>query len=227
MSPAPADRPLRALLLPALAASVACAGPVGGPGPVGGASAGTPAPAPEPPALAIELEHGTDEEARTAQQLQELVRTFDLDRWILTRDVRIDGTAIPHSHPVLTLHTRYLGHDTALMSAFVHEQLHWLEDGETREAFHAAMAEYRELWPDPPPSSEGGARDDRSTWRHLLVNDMEYQAMTTLVGPERARERLAGIPHYAWIYDRVLNDPRVREIALRHGFDVREGVPGR
>ena len=60
---------------------------------------------------------------------------------------------------------------------------------------------------------------------HLLVCDLEYQAMTTLVGQAAARETLTGIGCYKWIYEKVLNDPRVREIVLRHGFDVSKGLP--
>ena len=44
--------------------------------------------------------------------------------------------------------------------------------------------------------------------------------MTQLYGEERAREVLAAMTHYQWIYDRVLNDPRVREANERVGFIV-------
>ncbi|MFO7286064.1 MAG: hypothetical protein C0P79_004355 [Gammaproteobacteria bacterium] len=49
--------------------------------------------------------------------------------------------------------------------------------------------------------------------------------MTPLVGAKAARETLESFTHYDWIYDKVLNDPRVREVALRHGFDVSKGIP--
>jgi hypothetical protein len=76
-----------------------------------------------------------------------------------------------------------------------------------------------------PSGAEGGARDAESTYRHLLVCDLEYQAMTSLVGEATARKTLAAMTHYQWIYDKVLSDARVREIALRHGFDASGGVP--
>jgi hypothetical protein len=110
-----------------------------------------------------------------------------------------------------------------LLSTFLHEQLHWLEDARP-DAYRAAMRELRERYPEVPTAAEGGARDEESTYRHLLVCDLEYQAMTALVGPDRARQTLARITHYAWIYDKVLNDPRVREVVLRNGFDVRTGA---
>lgn len=173
----------------------------------------------------IELEHGSEGEERMAQELRELLDEYDLEPWILTRDVLIDERSIPHSHPVLTIHTRHIGDELHLLTTFLHEQLHWLEEARP-ETWGLAMEDFRALFPEVPASSQGGARDEESTYRHLLVCDLELQAMTSLVGEERARETLGRITHYEWIYERVLDDPRVREVSLRHGFDVREGVGG-
>lgn len=169
----------------------------------------------------------TDRELRMAGELRHLLDSYDLEPWTLTRRVRIAQRVISHSHPVLTLSTSSLGNELELLSTFVHEQLHWLEDEPWLGDFRAAMDELRELYPEVPPSGEGGARDETSTYRHLLVCDLEYQVMTALVGRKRARETLGAITHYEWIYEKVLNDPRVREVSLRHGFDVREGIPER
>lgn len=175
----------------------------------------------------IGLESGTDREIMMESQLRVLLRKYDLEPWIVTQRVLIDEDQIPHSHPVLTIHTRSLGDDLGLLSTFVHEQLHWLEDDPWLSDFREAMAAYERLFPDVPSSEEGGASSGRSTYRHLLVCDMEYQAMATLVGEAAARETLAGITHYEWIYDKVLHDSRIRDVALRYGFDVSSGVPTR
>lgn len=175
--------------------------------------------------VGIRLERESDAEALMALELRSLLDRYDLEPWILTREVLIDERSIPHSHPVLTLHTRHIGDEAMLLSTFLHEQLHWLEDEPWMERWRAAMVELRTLYPEVPSSTDGGARDEESTYRHLLVCDLEYQAMTALVGPARARETLARITHYEWIYDRVLDDPRVREVSLRNGFDVSRGVP--
>ena len=74
------------------------------------------------------------------------------------------------------------------------------------------------MFPEVPSSREGGARDDESTYRHLLVCDLELQAMTRLIGEDAARKVMASWTHYEWIYDTVLTDPRVREVVTRHGF---------
>lgn len=180
----------------------------------------------EGPGVEIRLAHDSEAEAEAAHELRGLLHDYDLDPWILTRKVLIDERQIPHSDPVLTLNASHNSDETGLLSAFLHEELHWLEKEPWLDSFQAAMREFETIYPEVPSSSEGGARDDESTYRHLLVCDMEYQAMTTLVGQEKARETLAGITHYEWIYDKVLNDPRVRQVALRHGFDVSKGVPG-
>ena len=172
----------------------------------------------------ISLANQAEDEARMAAELRAVIRSHDVQSWMLTDRIIIDRTQIPHSHPVLTIHTRHIGDEAGLMSTFVHEQLHWLEDEPWLENFQAAMSEFEELYPEVPTSREGGASDRRSTYRHLLVCDMELQAMTALVGETVARQTLAGQTHYEWIYDKVLNDPRVRETVLKHGLDVSAGV---
>lgn len=196
---------LRALVRIALGASVALSALMSTP--VDGAAQ-----------LEVTLANDTEAERRTRAQLLRLVEEYDVEPWLYTTRVRIDETQIPHSHPVLTLHTRHLGDDHGLLSTFIHEQFHWLEEGETLADFRAAMTDFEEIYPEVPRSDAGGARDRESTYRHLLVCDLELQAMTRLVGEEAARDLLASITHYEWIYDRVLTDPRVREIAARHGF---------
>ena len=193
-------------------------------------AAPAPSRAPAPPAAAelrIELKHGSEAERRMAAELRAVLRTYDVEPWILTRHVIVDQTAIPHSHPVLTIHTRHLGSEGPLLSTFLHEQLHWLEAEPWLGDFTAAMDEFRTIFPTVPSSAEGGAMDDRSTYRHLLVCDMELQALTALLGEAEARAVMSGFTHYRWIYGRVLGDPRIRQVALRHGFDVRRGTPER
>ncbi len=168
--------------------------------------------------LDVRLAHDSEAEAATRDQLLALVEQYDVSAWIHTTEVLIDERAIPHSHPVLTLHTRHLGDDEMLLSTFVHEQFHWLEEGETLPAFRAAMEEFAALYPEAPDRSGGGARDQESTWRHLVVCDLEFQAMTRLLGEPRARALIARITHYEWVYERVLTDERVRRVNERHGF---------
>lgn len=171
------------------------------------------------PALTIELEKESERSQRTRAQLERLLREYDLRPYIQTTRIVIEEGVIPHSHPVLTIHTRHLGDDLMLLSTFLHEQLHWLVAG--RDSAEAgAIADFRQLYPEVPVGRPNGARDEYSTYLHLIVCDLEYQAMTNLVGREKARETLARINHYEWIYEQVLEAPQVREVNARWGFTL-------
>lgn len=197
-----------ALLMSLPAAAQLAAGVVTGPAPMGSDS------------LAIRLEHDTEAERRTRTQLERIVRENDIERWIETREIVIDESTIPHSHPVLTLHTRHLGDDDALLSTFLHEQFHWYADRAGARA-DSAMAEFRRLFPEAPADPPEGAGSAESTYLHLVVCDLELQAMTVLKGRERAGEVLSRINHYRWVYRSVLTDPRIREVNRRHGLMIR------
>ena len=57
--------------------------------------ASPPAAAPvQPAAVEIELKKGSPEEVRTRDQLQRLLREHDLERWIFTRKIVIDGSEL-------------------------------------------------------------------------------------------------------------------------------------
>ncbi len=66
------------------------------------------------PELKITLKNGADRERQTEEQLRRLLSEYDVARWTYTREIVIDESAIPHSHPVLTLHTRHLEEDSIL-----------------------------------------------------------------------------------------------------------------
>src|SRR5215813_15153662 len=108
--------------------------------------------------LDISLKSGSQSEIQTKEQLQRLVKTYDLSKWIFTKAILIDEKSVPHSHPVLTLHTRHLKDDDLLLSTFVHEQLHWFlveKPKETDEAYK----ELKAIFPKVPVGFPEGAND--------------------------------------------------------------------
>jgi hypothetical protein len=96
----------------------------------------------------------------------------------------IDERAIPHSHPVLTLHTRHLQDDELFLSTFVHEQFHWflVQNEKDRDD---AIKELRALFPTVPSRGPEGAQDENSTYLHLLDCYLEYRAVQQLLGELR------------------------------------------
>ena len=157
----------------------------------------------------ISLKNGSLGEIQTRDQLQRLLTTYELSKWIFTKSIMIDEKAIPHSHPILTLHTRHLKDDDLLLSTFVHEQLHGFlvqKDKETKEA----MKDLRAPFPKVPVGFPDGAEDEESTYLHLLVNYLEYRADRELLGELRARLVMEfwSTDHYKWVYKTVLEQTR-------------------
>ena len=118
------------------------------------------------PDMEMTLAHGPGTEAQTRDQLQRLLKTYDLSGWTGTRNVLIDQDAIPHSHPILTLHTRHLKDDLALLSTFVHEEYHWYETAHPQETA-AAIAELKTAYPHVPVDGQDGASDEQSSYLHI------------------------------------------------------------
>jgi hypothetical protein len=143
--------------------------------------------------------------------LQRLVAKYDLSSRIYTKSIVIDEQAIPFSHPVLTLHTRHAKDDELLLSTFVHEQFHWFI-AERPEATEQAIGDLRKLWPSVPAGGTAGARDEYSTYLHLLVCYLEQQGDVRLLGELMAKQVMDfwATDHYTWVYQTVIS--RGREI---------------
>lgn len=176
--------------------------------PAGGADAG----------LTIKLAHDSERERQTQAQLERLLQTYDLSRWIHTRDIVIDETEIPHSHPVLTLHARHLKDDDLLLSTFVHEQTHHLLEQHPEERA-AAVRELRRLYPRIPIGFPDGSDSAEVNYDHLLIIYTEYRADQRLMGELRARAVMEFLAHdhYRWLYREVLRDPeKVGRVVKAH-----------
>jgi hypothetical protein len=89
----------------------------------------------ETPKLKIRTESGLPLEEQGKQQLERLAKQYDLSKFTITRDILIERGAVNHSRPVLTLNMRFFDDDDLLLSAYVHEQAHWLiTDGHPHDA---------------------------------------------------------------------------------------------
>ncbi len=156
--------------------------------------------------ITIRLHSGNEREVKAEAQLQRLLREYDLSPWFFTREVLIESGVVPHGYPVLTLNTRYIdGRDERQLSTFVHEQIHWFLNID-EAAFNAIVGDLREIYPEVPTGRPEGSGTEDGTYMHLVVCWLELEAMTELVGPERARQVLGGKGYYTWIYRRVLED---------------------
>lgn len=173
------------------------------------------------PKLKIKTKHGDSGEEQRKEQMERLATQYDLKKYTITRDIVIERGAINHSSPVLTLNLRFLDNDDLALSAYVHEQGHWLLMERNRERNPHLFEDLRVTFPNleiQPPAGDG---ELRSSYFHVAVCMLEWQAMEDLVGAERARKVIEWkqTDHYTGIYALILNQRAQVEGVLK-----REGV---
>lgn len=171
------------------------------------------------PEVNFTTKNGAEREKAVIPKMQQLLKQYDLSKWVFTNEVIIEQYAIPHSHPVLTMNTKLVA-DEEMLSTFVHEQLHWYVS-ERPEAEKKAIAEFREKYPEVPFGNREGAKDEYSTYLHLIVCYLEYKSMVTLVGQPTAEKVMRETNHYTWIYKTVLEDEQyIGEVVARNGLNL-------
>ena len=159
-------------------------------------------------------------EEQRKQQMEHLARQYDLKKYTITRDLVIERGAMNHSHPVLTLNLRFLDNDDLALSAYVHEQGHWLLTDRFRSDNPRLFEDLQQAFPDMEIRVPEGDGELRSSYFHIAVCMLEWQAMEDLVGPERALKVIEWKQgdHYKAIYATILNrrEP-VENVLNRHG----------
>lgn len=166
--------------------------------------------------LRISLAKASEPEKATKAQIERIIAKYDVSPWIFTSSIVVDESALPHSHPVLTLHTRHVKDDDLLLSTFVHEQLHWYIAQNQKKAA-AAVEELKALYPDIPIGFPKGSSDAEGNYYHLLVIFLEYRANRHLLGELRARQVMEfwAADHYTWLYETMLEQERRIGAVLR------------
>ncbi|MGB7848838.1 MAG: hypothetical protein WBL63_24715 [Candidatus Acidiferrum sp.] len=174
----------------------------------------------ETPKLNIKTKHGLPMEEERKQQMERLAKQYDLSKYTITRDIVIERGAMNHSSPVLTLNLRFLHHDDQALSVYVHEQGHWVLMERGRSHNQALLEDLRRAFPNLDYEKPGGDGEVISSYFHIAVCMLEWQAMDELVGVERARQVIEWeqTDHYSAIYAILLNHrDQVENILNRHG----------
>jgi hypothetical protein len=173
-------------------------------------------------AVIVETRRGTPAEEQTKSTLETLLDAYVLAPYTFTTRVRIDENAIAHSHPVLTLSTRFMVRTLdGMLADYLHEQLHWYVAGRRRQS-RRANAEWRAMFGKVPRRSGGGAKTRRSTLLHLTVNWLELDALKRVIGDDRAAEVLQAKANgkiYPWVYRQVRDsNGRLADVLKRVGL---------
>lgn len=173
------------------------------------------------PKLKIKTKHGNELEERKRDQMERLARQYDLSKYTLTRDIMIEQGAMNHSMPELTLNLRFLDDDDLALSAYVHEQGHWLLVERGRGQNELLFERLHMMFPGIPtqmPQGSGGLRD---TYFHVIVCTLEWEGMEDLVGAQRARRVMEWKQHdhYTSIYETVLqNREKIETLMQQYGI---------
>jgi hypothetical protein len=161
----------------------------------------------ETPKLNIKTKHGFPGEEQRKEQMERLAKQYDLSKYTITRDIMIERGAINHSSPTLTLNLRFLDNDDLALSAYVHEQGHWVLMTRNRMDNPRLFEDLEHNFPNLEYYQPEGDGERKSSYFHIAVCMLEWQAMEQLVGPERARKVIEWkeSDHYKAIYSLILN----------------------
>jgi hypothetical protein len=174
----------------------------------------------ETPPLKIVLASGSPIEQRKKAQIERLAAAYDLKKFTLTKEIRIEQGAVPHSMPVLTLNGAFPANDDRALSQYVHEQGHWLllrHQHDLRELFRTLT----DAFPGIPTKEPDGAAGVQDSYYHLAVLMLEWEALEELVGSERAKAVMTfkQTDHYTALYALVLEKrDRIEGIIRRYGI---------
>ncbi|MEZ5856798.1 MAG: hypothetical protein R3D67_19395 [Hyphomicrobiaceae bacterium] len=165
----------------------------------------------EPNAFRIvtDLSHAEQEAHRIENMLLALRKRHDLARFEFTRLVRIRPAGATHSHPILTLSTRFAATEDMLLSTYLHEQMHWYLwelGGHDHDPIEPFFDELVRRYPKAPTSLPDGGRNYEQTYLHIVVCWLEIWASAQLIGMQRARAVADAPWGYRWIYRTVLED---------------------
>ena len=176
----------------------------------------------ETPKLNIRTTHGFPLESERKQQMERLAKQYDLEKYTITRDIVIEKGATNHSYPVLTLNLRFLDNDDLALSAYVHEQGHWLLVERHRQDNPRLFEDLRNAFPNLDSRPPAGDGELKSSYFHIAVCMLEWQAMEDLVGVERARKVVEWKQrdHYTAIYSIIMKHREQVEAVLSR-YEVR------
>src|SRR5438477_3757443 len=171
------------------------------------------------PKLNITLKHDSAGEQKREEQIERLAEKYDLAKYTITRDIVIDQQAMNHSSPVLTQNLRFLDNDDRALSAYVHEQAHWLLMERHRGQAREMLPELIRMYPNieiAPPYGDG---NQGTSYIHLVVLMLEWQGLEDLIGADRARAvmEFKRQDHYQALYATVMeNRPQMEKFLKRY-----------
>lgn len=148
---------------------------------------------------------GHPAEARVATLVRTWVSQGKIKPYLFTGNIVVARHVIPHSHPTLTLNTRWVGQPNRVLAQLLHEEWHWW--AANHHAWTTMVCgKFQAQYPNLPTFLPRGADGLESTYLHVLICALEYFAITVVLGTSAAAEVLQQNiegDHYTAIYSLV------------------------
>jgi|GEM_PF-5641221 len=171
-----------------------------------------------------------DLKQRAREQLDNIMKTYDLDDWIFTDVVKIVHGEDARSYPTLQMNTNHLDDDDIQLSIFIHENAHiFVADDEKDEAENTVIHELRSLFPNPPEPMQ------KNLYHHIMVVWLEYDGLIELFNEKNAREIINRkidyytrdnpksllSKNYVWYNNVVMDNPqKIGKLMKEFGFII-------
>jgi hypothetical protein len=171
-------------------------------------------------AIVFSTEHNSGGEQKTIELIKSLNKAHDLTKWQFSEAIHINKKAIPHSHPILTLHTRHNKSQDIdlLLSTYLHENIHrYLDNHQT--ALTDIILALKKRFPNVAVGYPEGARDEYSSYLHMVVCFLELDAIRQLLSEARYNKvvKFWQEDHYTWIYKLVVeHDNEIATLIKQH-----------
>ena len=100
-------------------------------------------------------------------EVVDIVRTLCLkyDLPAFTREIVVEKGVLSHSHPVLTINTRYKD-ERSILATLIHEQFHWYAQSLLK--YDECIAYLKTKYQDDSEHNKSGTYPD-SYWEHIIV----------------------------------------------------------
>lgn len=153
------------------------------------------------------------------QNLYHAIQIYDLTRFMWTYRVKIQDDVANHSHPILTLNTKYARTPNKLMASFLHQQFHWWANNHPKQ-IRSAIVDFEKVYKKNPGKN---AEDRKHYYLHLIVSYLEFRTMGKLIGYHQTyrvqQEMLKVEDHYGWAYSKIYRNPtQIRNILRKHNL---------
>jgi hypothetical protein len=169
-----------------------------------------------------DLDHAAREAARVGAWLMALRQRHDLSAYEYTRHVQIVPAGTTHSHPILTLGTRFMETEDHVLATYLHEQMHWYLSrlgGFDHDPIAPFFDELVRRYPKAPTRLPEGARNYEQTYAHIVINWLELEVTSQYIGWDRAAALANTQFGYRWIYRTVIADREpLRALFTGHGI---------